>query len=78
MRAALDATLRPQATYLMEYIDPLRDEKNSLCTNEPLHKRRLLNGVLGPLQGTLGRLWPIEITEQEFRFADEEFYVPLK
>jgi hypothetical protein len=78
MRAALDAILRPQAAYLMQYIDPLRDERNSLCSNDALHKRRLLNGVLGPLQSTLGRVWPVEITVDEFRFAEVDFYIPLK
>jgi hypothetical protein len=62
----------------MEYIDPLRDEKGGLCTNSPQHKKRLLDGVLGSIQGTINRLWPLELTEAEFRFADEKFYMPLK
>lgn len=77
VRETIVRTIAPQRAYLMEYIDPLHDEHNLLCTSKPQHKKRLLTGVLGPLQGLVGRVWPIELTEDEFRFADADLYMPL-
>ena len=81
LREVIDRELAPQRAFLMEYIDPLKDDKNRFCTEEMLNKR-LLDGALDQLPSVLGRIIQriirIELTEDEFKFADTEFFLPLK
>src|SRR5262249_22039767 len=56
LREAIDEKIAPQRAYLLEYIDPLHDERNQLCTNNAQHTKQLLAGVLGPLLGHLFRI----------------------
>lgn len=76
-RAAIDTRLAPQKTYLMEYINPLRDETGKICGDSASH-RQLLRGMLGSFGSLMNWAGILHLSATEIRYADEEFNRPLK
>ena len=76
-QAVIQQEIAPQRTYLVEYPNPLMDNEGKLCMSEPRHEE-LLKGVLGSFGGWVSKVWPLRLSLGEIRYAEYEFYVPLK
>lgn len=77
VRDEIDKVLAPQHVYLMQYLNPLYDNDGNRCMTRDDHKD-LLKGVLGAFAPVLGWFVRTDLSADEIKYADEEFFAPLK
>lgn len=74
VKTGIDAEIQPRQTLLVNYPNPLRDEKNNLCMSKP-HHSELLKGVLGTfVESLVSPFVTIGFSEEEITYAENEFY----
>lgn len=78
LQKELATILVPRRVFLMEYHDPLRDERKNICGSTPSH-RRLLDDFLArkKFSGLGYALGYGELSKEELAFAHAKFYTPL-